>query len=111
GNTRWWFFLPDASLRFKWDEKNSLGLFYHRTISYPRYYQLNAQKSVTDPYSINSGNPNLTPELSSQVYLEFSRSFNDNFISTRLFCQHVSDAIRELMVLDDKNLFSLQNHN
>src|SRR5690606_9054103 len=63
GNNRLWLLLPDASLRYKWGGTRSLGLFYHRTVTYPGYYQLNDQTSVEDPFSISSGNPDLKPEL------------------------------------------------
>jgi hypothetical protein len=66
---------------------------------------------VEDPFTFNSGNANLRPETHNQVYFEYSCRFKNHFISARLFYHKTSDAIRNLMFLNDNGLFEIQKNN
>jgi outer membrane cobalamin receptor len=105
------FLLPNFSAIYNLNEKQTLKLIYRHSLSWPGFYQLNSYKSVEDPFTFNSGNANLRPETHNQVYFEYSCRFKNHFISARLFYHKTSDAIRNLMFLNDNGLFEIQKNN
>ncbi len=105
------FLLPNFSAIYNLNEKQTLKLNYRRSVSWPGFYQLNSYTSVEDPFTLNSGNANLRPETHNQVNLEYSRRFKNHFVSARLFYHKTTDAIRNLMFLNDNGLFEIQKNN
>ena len=105
------FLSPNFSAIYNLNEKQTLKLNYRRSLSWPGFYQLNSYTSVEDPFTLNSGNANLRPETHSQVNLEYSRRFKNHFFSALLFYHKTSDAIRNLMFLNDNGLFEIQKNN
>jgi outer membrane cobalamin receptor len=105
------FLLPNFSAIYNLNEKQTLKLIYRHSLSWPGFYQLNSYKSVEDPFTFNSGNANLRPETHNQVYFEYSCRFKNHFFSARLFYHKTSDAIRNLMFLNNKGLFEIQKNN
>jgi hypothetical protein len=105
------FLWPNFSAIYNLNEKQTLKLNYRRSLSWPGFYQLNSYTSVEDPFTLNSGNANLRPETHHQVNLEYSCRFKNHFISARLFYHKTSDAIRNLMLLNETGLFEVQKNN
>jgi outer membrane cobalamin receptor len=105
------FLLPNFSAIYNLNEKQTLKLNYRRSLSWPGFYQLNSYTSVEDPFTLNSGNANLRPETHNQVNLEYSRRFKNHFVSARLFHHKTSDAIRNLMFLNENDFFEIQKNN
>jgi hypothetical protein len=105
------FLLPNFSIIYNLNEKQTLKLNYRRSLSWPGFYQLNSFTSVEDPFTLNSGNANLRPESHNQVNLEYSRRFKNHFVSARMFYHQTSDAIRNLMFLNENDFFEIQKNN
>jgi hypothetical protein len=104
-------FLPNFSVIYNLNEKQTLKLDYRRSLLWPGFYQLNSYTSLEDPFTLNSGNAKLRPESHHQVNLEYSRRFENHFVSARLFYHQTSDAIRNLMLVNESGLFEIQKHN
>ena len=104
-------FLPSATLRFKLTSKQNIQASFGRTIKRPDIYQLNPYTSLSDPYTINKGNPFLKPELLSSLYIEHSIQFNGSYLASRLFFNRTTNDITNLMLIIDTNIFETQVHN
>ena len=97
--------LPHASLNIKLAPKQNLKLLYRYSIQRPGLYRLNPNTFVDDPFFISKGNPNLNPEYSHNIVLDYSVRFKNNFISSSLFYNKLSGAINTLTLINDDNYF------
>ncbi len=105
------FLLPYASLKYNLKNSQNLKLIYRQSVSYPGFYQLNPSAFTSDPFTVNTGNPNLEPEIHHLVQLEYSRTFKNHFISLQLFRQQTSGAIRDLMTVSENPVFEIRKMN
>jgi hypothetical protein len=103
--------LPNVSAKYTLTPRQHLKFNFRRNPGYPGVYQLNPAVSVEDPYSAGMGNANLQPEIHTHFNLEYVRSFNNHFISARLFRTHTSGAIRNLMRLNQEMHFVTERVN
>jgi hypothetical protein len=103
--------LPNAAIKYNITSSKNLKLTYRRSVSWPGFYQLNPIISVEDPFTRNSGNPDLQAETHNQITLEFSQRFNNQFLSTRLFYQNTTGAIQNLMSVNENGIFEIRQHN
>lgn len=106
-----WSWLPSASLNYKLSKTRSLKISYRRSIYRPNIYQLNPYMSQNDPYSLQSGNPELKPQFNQDLFLDYSTRFGNSFLSTRLFYSHYTNAINRLTLVNDSNLFQTNIYN
>ncbi len=104
-NTTGWLWLPEVSAKYSPGTTHSLAFNYRRSLSYPGFYQLNPSPSMEDIFTLSTGNPGLQPEKINHIHLEYSRRFKNHFLSTKLFCQHVSDVIGKMMSVNEKGNF------
>lgn len=109
--TTGWNLLPDVSAKYSLGATQSLAINYRRSLSYPGFYQLNPSPSMEDLFTLSTGNPGLQPEKINRIHLEYSRRFKNHFLSTKLFCQNVSDAIGKLMSVNEEGHFEIQQNN
>jgi hypothetical protein len=105
------YFLPVASAIYSLNDRQTLKLNYRRSLFSPGFYQLNPYTSMDDPFTLSSGNANLQTEIHNQIYAEYSHRFENHFVSARAFFQQTSDAIRNLMLVNENGLFEIQKHN
>lgn len=103
--------LPGANVRYKLTSKQKIQASFSRTIKRPNIYQLNPYTSLSDPYTINKGNPFLKPEFLNTLYLEHSIQFNGNYLASRLFLNRTTDQISNLMFINDTSAFETQVRN
>ena len=104
-------FLPNTTIRYKLGSRQNIQLSYNRSIKRPNIYQLNPNTSLSDPYMLCKGNPYLKPELNGTIFLEHSIQFNGNYFASRLFWNRTTDAINNLMIINDANAFETQVQN
>ena len=97
--------LPNASLSYKITPKQNIKLYLKRSVYRPNIYELNPYTSEDDPYSIESGNPNLKPEIQQDLSVEYSNSIGNNFFSAQLFYKKRANAINHYMFVNDTNIF------
>ncbi len=98
-------FLPNASVSYKITPKQNIKLYFKQTVYRPNIYELNPYISIDDPYSIESGNPNLRPELQRDVSLDYSNNIGNNYVSIQLLYKNRANAINHYMFVNDTNVF------
>ncbi len=103
--------LPFATLNFKISSDQNLKMAMSRTIYRPAIYQLNPNKSIDDPFTVRTGNPYLDPQIRTAIFVEYSKKFNSNYISTRLFYNRNNDAINNLTFVNDTSAFETRIYN
>ena len=104
-------FFPDVTLNYKPTSRQHIQLSYNRSIKRPNIYQLNPVTAIDDPYTVNKGNPYLTPEFRSTIFLDYSIQFKSSYIATRLFYNNMTDVINSLTFINDTGAFETQVHN
>ena len=97
--------LPNATINYKITSKKNLKLNYTRTVSRPNIYELNPSTSSDDPFSIQSGNPDLKPEFRQNLSIDYSKNFGDNYVSLKLFYADRSEAINHFTFINDNGIF------
>ncbi|WEK33515.1 MAG: TonB-dependent receptor [Candidatus Pseudobacter hemicellulosilyticus] len=90
--------VPTATLSKKLGEGHTLTISYTKRLTRPYIWDLNPNADASDPKNIESGNPELQPEISHQAELAYGlnsgRSF---FLNTALFWKQTDNAIIEFM--------------
>jgi hypothetical protein len=97
--------LPNAIISYKITPKENLKLSYSRTVYRPNIYELNPYTSIDDPYSIQSGNPDLKPEFRQNLSIDYSKNIGNNYISFQLFYLERSDAINYYSFINNTGIF------
>jgi len=97
--------LPNATINFKPDPKQNIKLSYSRTAYRPNIYELNPYTSIDDPYTIQSGNPDLKPEFRQNLSIDYSKTISNSYISSQLFYNERTDAINQYTFINDKSIF------
>lgn len=97
--------LPNASVSYKINSKQNIKLYFRRSVYRPNIYELNPYISEDDPYSMESGNPDLKPELQQDVSLDYSNNIGNNYFSVQLLYKKRSDVINRYMFVNDTNTF------
>ena len=101
--------LPNATINYKLTPKQNLKLSCSRTVYRPNIYELNPYTSVDDPYTIESGNPDLKQEFRQNLSIDYSRTIGNNYISLQLFYIERSDAIDHYTFIDNSGIFETQD--
>ena len=105
------FLLPTISVIYNLNKVQNLKFTYRRSALFPGFYQLNPYASVEDPLTVSSGNTNLQTEVHDNINLEYALRFKNHFVSTRLFYDRTSNAIRNLMWINESGIFEIQKNN
>jgi outer membrane receptor protein involved in Fe transport len=69
-------FAPSFVLSHKIDKSQSIKASYSYRLERPDYQSLNPFYNISDPHNINTGNPNLRPELGHNYELGYNKSFD-----------------------------------
>jgi hypothetical protein len=97
--------LTNATINYQLTSKQNIKLSYNRTVNRPNIYELNPYTSSDDPYSVQSGNPDLKPEFRQNLSIDYSNNIGNNYISLRLFYLDRSDAIDHYTFINDAGVF------
>lgn len=97
--------LPNATINYKLTPKQNIKLSYSRTVYRPNIYELNPSTSITDPFTVQSGNPDLKPEFRQNLSIEYSKSIGNSYISLQLFNKKRIDAINQYTFINDTSIF------
>ena len=103
--------LPDATISHKWDRSSRLRLNYRQSIYRPNVYQRNPVATEPDPFSVQSGNPRLKPELHHDLSLTYSASLGGHFLSTSAFFHQTQRMINRFTHLNTEGMFETQTLN
>jgi hypothetical protein len=104
-------FFPNFAFRYSLSKTQNLSLNYGRSINRPNVYDLDPSTTMTDPYTFNTGNPLLVPEVKSSVFLDYSIQFNGNLLSSRFFYNETTDAKNNLISINNTGIFQIQKQN
>jgi hypothetical protein len=104
-NNKVFALLPNATINYKLSPKQSIKLSYSRTIYRPNQYELNPYTYIDDPYTIQSGNPNLKQEFRQNLSIDYSKNIGNNYISLQLFYKKRANAINHYTFINDTGIF------
>jgi hypothetical protein len=96
--------MPNAAINYKIDSKQNIKLSYNRTICRPNIYELNPYASSDDPYSVQSGNPDLKPEFQQNLSIDYSKNIGNNYVSLRLFYLDRLGALNNYTFVNDAGI-------
>lgn len=91
---------PSAHFSYKTDRNSEFQLSYSKRINRPEMFQLNPFTNYSDPFTLQTGNPFLRPEIihvNEFSYMKFWKKFN---ISTSIYYRLITDLIRRTLVYD-----------
>jgi len=81
---------PNLAIDYTANEKNSFQLTYSYRIDRPSYDQVSAIKVFNDPLNYSTGNPQLQPQYSHVINLDFN---HNQFITNSLNYTHIRNSI------------------
>ncbi len=96
--------LPFALVNLKISADRDFKMGINRTICRPNLYQLNPTVSWDDPNNIHYGNPYLKPEMRTAIFVEYSKKYNSNYFSYRLFYNRNANVIGSLSFVNDTSV-------
>lgn len=91
---------PTAYLSFKLGETQELQANYTRRLQRPWGGQMNSFKNISDSTSISYGNPELTPEYTNSLELNYIRNWDSHTLSFSAYFRPTSDVIQQIAYLD-----------
>ena len=91
---------PSASITFKKDPNNQIGISYSRRIDRPAYQDLNPFEFKVDEYTFRKGNTNLKPQYTSSFGLSH---IYKNKLTTTLNYSHIKDVATQIFDTTEKS--------
>lgn len=92
---------PTAYLSFKFSETQELQLNYTRRLQRPWGGQLNSFKNISDSTNISYGNPELTPEFTNSLELNYIKTWDNHTLSFSAYYRPTSDVIQQIAYMDN----------
>lgn len=106
---------PSGFLKYSPDEaqKNSYQVSFSRRIERPSLNQINPIRQISTPQIVAIGNPNLRPQFTNSVELNYTRKINKGTISFGGFYRRINDEINRIGYFDtvEPSLFILDYDN
>lgn len=84
-DTSYFQLFPSVYLSYDFGSGHELQLNYTRRIDRPRGHQINPRKDISDVTNISYGNPNLMPQYSSALELNYLKSWEMHTLSVEAF--------------------------
>lgn len=92
--------LPSLILSRTFKNFSTLKLSFSQRIQRPSLNYINPFLEVADPFNVNTGNPNLEPELSSQAELSYGAFIKGFSINAAVFYRYTRDVIESYLSVD-----------
>ena len=92
-----WF--PSAYIQYKINDKQGLNISYSRKINRPGYSLLNPFRTYYDPFTYQSGNPDLNPSYRNTIAL----SYNNSGYFANLSYSVTDDVFQQDWIQDDES--------
>jgi len=90
---------PSFYLSYSLPNDAELQFNYSNRVNRPRGQQINPFKNFSDSTNISYGNPNLKPQYSSSVELNYVKNWNAQSLSTSLYYHNTDDVIKNVRFL------------
>jgi len=95
---------PTVHLSQKFLETNTVMLSYSRRIDRPSGWELGPNPIFISSNFIRFGNPDLEPEYSDNVELNFQKTFNKSFVSVEGYYRTTKNKITRIQEMDANNI-------
>ncbi len=92
---------PSAFVSYTLPQKNELQLNYSRRINRPRGREINPFKEAEDATSIEYGNPDLLPEITSAFEFNYLKSWDNHTLSGSLYHRFTDDVIQDVRFINN----------
>ncbi|BCY27184.1 outer membrane beta-barrel family protein [Flavobacterium okayamense] len=106
---------PSAFLTYTKDDKNSFNLNYSRRVDRPSIGQLNPIREWTTPLLESRGNPDLVPQFTNSLEINYTRKMKIGSITSGAFYRLINDEISRVVFADpdnvNRNILSYDNFN
>ncbi len=89
---------PSAFISFAQSEKNNFNLSFSRRVDRPNLNQVNPIREWSSPTIDQEGNPNLRPQFTNSIELNFTRSTKIGSITSGVFFRLVNDPITQVFI-------------
>ncbi len=106
--TEW---LPQLSLMYGIKNGQSLRFTARRRIARPGLNQMNPFETFTDSITINSGNPDLDPQLINRAELQYAINFKSNYIAPKAYFEYTTNSIQQSYSMNESGYTVLRPEN
>lgn len=96
---------PSLFLNYQFTESAQIQLNYTRRLRRPRGGELNSFKNTRDASIISFGNPELTPEFTHSISLNFLKSWDEHTLSVGAYYRPTTDVIQKINYEDDGMMY------
>ncbi|PCE63542.1 outer membrane beta-barrel family protein [Sediminicola luteus] len=97
-------FYPSAFITYEASEKDQLQMSYSRRVDRPGLTQVNPIREWSTPRISSLGNPELLPQFTNSVELNYTRRLKKGSITTGVFYRRISDEINRAIYVDRLDL-------
>jgi outer membrane receptor protein involved in Fe transport len=94
---------PSAFFTFNPSEKNQFQLSYSRRVDRPGIGQVNPIREWSTPYITSVGNPNLVPQFTNSLEVNYTRKIKGGSITFGTFYRNINDVINRATYKDPLN--------
>lgn len=95
-NREYWQIYPTAYLSYAFPNNHELQLNYTRRVNRPRGRQLSAYRNVSDSTNIQYGNPNLMPEFTNALELNYIKTWEAHTLSASLYYRYSENVVQRV---------------
>ena len=107
-------FYPSASVTYTPTEKNMFQMSYSRRVDRPSLEQTKPIREFSTPRVTSLGNPELDPQFTNSVELNYTRTFEKGSITAGIFGRLINHEISRVLYPDPQNeqkqILSFQNY-
>lgn len=91
---------PSAFFTYKASEKNQYQLSYSRRVDRPNLNQVNPIREWSTPQITSVGNPELRPQFTNSLELNYTRQLKKGSLTFGTFYRHITDNINRSITVD-----------
>ncbi|MBR1427291.1 MAG: TonB-dependent receptor [Paludibacteraceae bacterium] len=99
-DTTYFQLYPSVYIGYDFGHGHELQLNYTRRVDRPRGNQLNPRQNFSDSTNISMGNPELTPSYSSNLELNYLKTWERHTLSAGLFWRYKEDIVQNVSYVD-----------
>ena len=92
----YWQLYPSAFFAYSFKNNHELQINYTRRVNRPRGRQINPYRDFSDSTSISFGNPDLNPQFSSSVELNYLKTWDFHSISASAYYKYADNVIQRI---------------
>jgi outer membrane receptor protein involved in Fe transport len=91
-------FIPSLTIQKQLDPSQTLKLSYSKRITRPSLQFLNPVKNASNPLAVTEGNPELSPEVSQSVELNYNAFIKSSVVNMSVYYRHIDGLIEGILV-------------